>query len=51
MRTRRPPLLRGNVGAADPDRGLDLGIGAHSSAQSTQGNYCTIYCTFTDMDG
>ena len=45
LRARRPPLLGDNVGAADPDRGLDLAIGAHSGAQKIQGNYCTICCT------
>jgi hypothetical protein len=48
---RRPPLLRDNVGAADPDRGLDLANGANSRAQKIQGNYCTICCTIPDTAG
>ena len=51
MRARRPPLLRDNVGAADPDRGLDLANGANSRAQKIQGNYCTICCTIRDTGG
>ena len=51
LRARRLPLLRDNVGAADPDRGLDLAIGDNSGAQTIQGNYCTIYCTIPDTGG
>ena len=51
LRARRPPLLRDSVGAADPDRGLDLAIGANSGAQKIQGNYCTICCTIPDTGG
>jgi hypothetical protein len=33
------------------DRRLDLGIGADSGAQKTQGNYCTICCTIPETGG
>jgi hypothetical protein len=33
------------------DRGLDLAIAVSSSAQKTQGNYCTICCTIPDTGG
>ena len=51
MRARCPPLLRDNVDAADPDRGLDVAIGANSGAQKVHGNYCTICCTILDTSG
>ena len=35
----------------DPDRGLDLAIGANSGAQKIQRNYCTICCTIPDTGG
>jgi hypothetical protein len=47
----RPPLLRANVGAVDPDRGLDLAIGANSGGQEIQGNYCTICRTIPASGG
>jgi len=33
------------------DRGLGLAIGASSSAQKTQGTYCTICCTIPAAGG